>query len=465
MKQQWIHLLQLLSLSAQRTLPDPSGRKRGREGRRRRRTATTSSPHQDVGEGSDAAVDKNSDSSSEYISPLRRPKSLMEDKITSSGDVVQVYNSDPAAVDAYHKDFFKYQKKLARLQELPTLKKCKCAANITDWHDLKKKNTVLDVAESVLSLSSSHDGKEISGCSGVIIEWVEFHRSTIVVTSSQIICTKRSLGDWEDNNVYVPNAKVTAHLLDGTTSELTLLCFSKHYDISFFELMGGSNLQVTSLEPELEFGSEACVLARDKDLGLICRRTTVKALDPMDHQKNHYLFIGGSIPESCTGGALTDFNRNVLGMVVNVLPTTAFIPSSLILGCLRLWQKFKKLARPHLGLKLRTVEFLDISHLDQLSRNFKIRSGLIVGKVSSGSYAERNGIRVGDIIFSCQGEIVSTISQFEGILLDICAKQFEEGNGLNSKLDVELGVFNVRKPARRMVTLSVELSDWMEAFN
>ncbi|RCV08682.1 hypothetical protein SETIT_1G346500v2, partial [Setaria italica] len=389
----------------------------------------------------DAAVEKDTDSS-EYSSPVRRPKSLLVKKTTSSGDVVHVYNSDPEVVDAYHKDYAKCQKKLAHLQELPTLKQCKNAANITDWHDLKKKNAVLDVAESVLSLSSSHG---ISRCSGVIIEWVEVNRSAIVVTSSQIICTNTSLDDWEDNNVYAPNIKVTTHLLDGTTSELTLLFFSKHYNIAFFELMGGSNLHVASLEPELEFGSEA-----------------LKALDHLDHQKNHYLFIGGSIPKSCTGGALADRNRNVVGMVVNALPNIAFIPSYLILRCLRLWQKFKILARPHLGLKLRTVEFLDISHLDQLSRNFKIRSGLIVGKVSGGSHAEGNGIRVGDIIFSCQGEIVSTISQVH--LLDVCVKQFEEGNDLNSKVD--LGVYKLWKPARRrMVTLSVELSDCMEAFD
>ncbi|CAL5019955.1 unnamed protein product [Urochloa decumbens] len=426
--------------------------------KRQRRTTTT-------GEGSKAAVEKDTDSSSEYSSPIRRPVSLMVDKITSSGDVVQVYNSDPAAVDAYHKDFQKYQKKLARLQELPTLKQCKHALNITDWHDVKKKNAVLDVAESVLSISSFLDGKEISRCSGVIIEWVEINRSAIVVTSSQIICTKISFNDWEDNNVYAPNCKVIAHLLDGTTSELILLSFSKHYGIAFFMLMGGSNLQVASLEPELEFGSEACVLARNKDLDLVCRRTTVKALDPLDHQKNHYLFIGGKTHESPTGGALADFDRNVLGMVVDALPNIAFIPSYLIIKCLRLWQKFKKVARPHLGLKLRSVEFLDISHLDKLSRDHKIRSGLIVGKVSSRSLAESNGIRVGDVIFSCQGEVVSTISQFEGILLDVCLKQFEAGNGLNSKVDVELGVYKLRKLSRRMVTLSVELSDSMEAFD
>jgi hypothetical protein len=70
---------------------------------------------------------------------------------------------------------------------------------------------------------------------------------------------------------------VTAHLSDETTSELTLLSFSKHYDIVF--------LQVVSLKP--------CLLVRNKDVELVCRRTTLRAF--FDHQKNHYLFISGKV--------------------------------------------------------------------------------------------------------------------------------------------------------------------------
>jgi hypothetical protein len=45
---------------------------------------------------------------------------------------------------------------VARQQQLPTLKPFKNARNITDWDNLKQKNAVLDVAESVLHLSSFH---------------------------------------------------------------------------------------------------------------------------------------------------------------------------------------------------------------------------------------------------------------------------------------------------------------------
>jgi hypothetical protein len=41
----------------------------------------------------------------------------------------------------------------------------------------------------------------------------------------------------------------------------------------------------------------------------------------------------------------------------------------------------RQLARPQLGLKLRTLAFLDIPLIDLMSRKFGISSGLIVGEV------------------------------------------------------------------------------------
>ncbi|KAK3155488.1 hypothetical protein QOZ80_2BG0203860 [Eleusine coracana subsp. coracana] len=410
-----------------------------------------------------AAAEKSTDSS-DYSSPIRRPKSLRVKKITESGRVVYGINPDQNVVAAHHRDYQKYQRKLARLQELLTLKRCKYGPNITDWHDLNQKKAVLDVAQSVVTISSYNGDIEIKRCTGIIIEWIEDNRSAIVVTSSQIICTKTSLDDWEDNNVYAPNAKVIAHLADGTTSELSLSYFSKHYGIACFKISAESGIKVVSLDPKIEFGHEACVLARDTELGLVCRRTTVKAIDPCGHQKNHWLFIDDDIPVCCSGGALVNFDRNVIGMVLSALPNAAFIPSSIILNCLRLWKRFGRLARPHLGLKLKNVDFMDISYLEHLSHMFNINSGLIVTQVSAESPAEKNGIRLGDVILNCQGVAVLTTSQFEGILLEVCEKQFEISDNSDSKVDIELIVYNLKRNAQRIITLSVKLSDRMEVF-
>ncbi|GJM87235.1 hypothetical protein PR202_ga03169 [Eleusine coracana subsp. coracana] len=280
-----------------------------------------------------AAAEKSTDSS-DYSSPIRRPKSLRVKKITESGRVVYGINPDQNVVAAHHRDYQKYQRKLGDI--------------------------------------------EIKRCTGIIIEWIEDNRSAIVVTSSQIICTKTSLDDWEDNNVYAPNAKVIAHLADGTTSELSLSYFSKHYGIACFKISAESGIKVVSLDPKIEFGHEACV----------------------------------------------------------------------------------RLARPHLGLKLKNVDFMDISYLEHLSHMFNINSGLIVTQVSAESPAEKNGIRLGDVILNCQGVAVLTTSQFEGILLEVCEKQFEISDNSDSKVDIELADGSLRAiEQERLVSWEVDCAE------
>lgn len=90
--------------------------------------------------------------------------------------------------------------------------------------------------------------------------------------------------------------QVIAQLPEGTASELRLLYFSKHYDIACFKITAVSGINVVSLDPKVEFGSEACVVARDTTFGLVCRHTVVNAVDPRGHQKNNWLFIGSQIP-------------------------------------------------------------------------------------------------------------------------------------------------------------------------
>ncbi|KAM0855567.1 hypothetical protein ACQ4PT_049685 [Festuca glaucescens] len=57
-------------------------------------------------------------------------------------------------------------------------------------------------------------------------------------------------------------------------------------------------------------------------------------------------------------------------------------------------------------------------------------------EVSGGSYAEKLGIRVGDVIECSNGEDIQTIFELENMLLSICKDHFGRGNDLNSKVDV-----------------------------
>ncbi|KAM0822837.1 hypothetical protein ACQ4PT_071254 [Festuca glaucescens] len=138
-----------------------------------------------------------------------------------------------------------------------------------------------------------------------------------------------------------------------------------------------------------------------------------------------------------TGGGVLDAGGKIVGMLFYKLPLVAFIPSSLILKCSTMWQHFRQLARPQLGLKLRTLAFLDIPRIELMSRKFSISSGLIVGEISAKCDAEKLGIRAGDIIFSCQKEHVSSIVQLEHVLLGVGEEHLQKSNDLSSKVEVE----------------------------
>uniref|UniRef100_A0A0E0KH32 Uncharacterized protein n=1 Tax=Oryza punctata TaxID=4537 RepID=A0A0E0KH32_ORYPU len=306
-------------------------------------------------------VSSDSDSSSDS-SPLREPQAPLVPMLIASGEVVYGITKDPKAAQDYHWAYRKYEDKL--------------------------------------------DGKEINECTGIVVEYDEVKKSAIILTSAWIICTKKPFDDWSYKD-YAPEAKVIAHMLDDTISECRLLYFNKHFDIACFEIVGGLHLQILPLEFDLDYDQDLCVLARNKKMDLICTTVKVKYLDPYEHQHNHYMFIDRSIPKCGTGGALVNVSGNIMGMLFYTLPNVAFIPSSLILKCLRLWRKFGQLIRPKLGLKLRTLE---------------------------------------------------------DILLGIGERNLEKGNDSNSEVDVEVGVFHVRKCTRRLLTLSVELCDNIEVF-
>lgn len=336
-------------------------------------------------------------------SPIREPQPPLVPIWTSSaGKVYYGLTSDRLALNSYYEAYQKYSEKQARQEQLPTLRSSLTVSSITESYGPKQKEILLNASKSILSLSAYIDDKEINRCTGIAVEWDDEKGCGIVLTSACLITSKKPFNDWSDKE-YASNAKVVIHLFDGSTLTSKLLYLSKHYDLAFYEVSGYMNLKILPLETNLEYGLDLCLLARDMKMNLICKAVNVKYVAPCEHQHNHYLFIDHSIPKCGSGGALADLNGRVVGMLFCMLPLTSFIPSSLIL-------KFRRLARPQLGLKLRAVGFLDVSSIEFLSRSCGVTSGLIVGEVSAESVAEKLGIRAGDVILSCQGKIVSSVT-------------------------------------------------------
>ncbi|BAS92249.1 Os05g0146900 [Oryza sativa Japonica Group] len=127
--------------------------------------------------------------------------------------------------------------------------------------------------------------------------------------------------------------------------------------------------------------------------------------------------------------------------------------------CLSISHGKRCIPRPQLGVKLSAIKFLDLPHIEMILRKIHICDGLIVEEVSSGSTIEKLGVRVGDIIQHLNGEWVSDTIQLEEMLLRLSEDHFDKGNGLNSTLDIKVGLFHIRNGARNTINLTTVVSE------
>uniref|UniRef100_A0A8I7BBD0 PDZ domain-containing protein n=1 Tax=Hordeum vulgare subsp. vulgare TaxID=112509 RepID=A0A8I7BBD0_HORVV len=277
----------------------------------------------------------------------------------------------PAIHKALRIEEDKLHEKLDAQSKLPTLD-FDPSACLSDEEDLlpvpeseSGREAVLRAADFVLALSSFVDGKPLQRCSGILFEWNDHLKTGVVLTTAHLIRSNcPSIDHWLGKDEYRPDAKVIVHFLDDTSAEGDLLYHQEHYDIAFFKTT-----------------------------------SHVHASEDDDNEFDD-------------GGPAVDFSANIVGMINNST-SGSFIPTSILHQCFYFWKNHGRIPRLHLRLKLFAVKLLDLCHLERIRRKCKVDSGLVIEDVSSGSHAEKLGLRRGDIIRCFEGEEVSTTVQLE----------------------------------------------------
>uniref|UniRef100_K3YM04 PDZ domain-containing protein n=1 Tax=Setaria italica TaxID=4555 RepID=K3YM04_SETIT len=278
---------------------------------------------------------------------------------------------------------------------------------------------VLGAAKFVLGLSSYINGMLLKQCSGFLIDWSENSKLATVFTSAR-------------EQEYAPDAEVRVHLDDDVAQKGQLMYYHKHYG---FALIG-----VHMDQPDLlaSFSSEEVRLAQD------------------------VFVLGGESHGCCTGGPVVDFNGVVMGMENR----NGLIPCSILNKCLHLWRRLGCIPRLRLGLKLSAIKFLGICpQVEKIYRMSNIvDTGLIVEEVSAGSIAENHGVRKGDIVKSLNGRCVDTTAALEHMLLSICVDHFDKGHGLDSSMDVTVGMFFTGGGVHGTIKFTAIASNGVEIF-
>uniref|UniRef100_A0A0E0LG28 PDZ domain-containing protein n=1 Tax=Oryza punctata TaxID=4537 RepID=A0A0E0LG28_ORYPU len=131
------------------------------------------------------------------------------------------------------------------------------------------------------------------------------------------------------------------------------------------------------------------------------------------------------------GGMVIDNDGGVRGMAVYWSPDPAVISISTIMKCIDMFMQFNRVARPVLGIGVRTIALLDV----QLQEDFSVFG--IKGVYNP--VAEELGIKRGNVIISINGQDALTLPELEDYLLSL-GWDYLKDRSIRMK-DVKLRVF------------------------
>ncbi|KAF8725851.1 hypothetical protein HU200_020412 [Digitaria exilis] len=329
-----------------------------------------------------------SSGSSAVSSPLRwpeLPRAIVGETAFGEQILEPFHQIDPAVVRAHGKLVNRYAAKKARQLKLVSLdqhipRSCMSDSELLPVRESVEKS-ILQVAKSVLGLSSYIEGKLLRRTSGFLIDWDAENKVGTVLTSALLIQSKSpSLDQWLAADEYSPDAEVHVHLMDKTNTTVVaeLLHYDKHYNLALFKISKDFKAHIPSFTSDLSFAEDVFVLGRDKDRNLTIDHGKVEYKGPSHLQRHHYMFI------TC--------------------------------GINKMWKTFDCIPRLHLGMKFSAISFLDLPHREKIACKCDVNDGLIVKQVSEGSVAEKVGVRRGDIIKSWNDENISTTIEVNAVL-------------------------------------------------
>uniref|UniRef100_A0A0A9E0U2 PDZ domain-containing protein n=1 Tax=Arundo donax TaxID=35708 RepID=A0A0A9E0U2_ARUDO len=330
---------------------------------------------------------------------------------------------------------------------LPTLRrKLKCRSNAQALSVEKK---LLAGAPGLVHVSStSPDGKEILRCSGIVIHW-EKEKAWILTSYLVVFCTRndRLCDPMPKLAVHVPNA---VHLPNSGIFEGDMLFFNEHYQLAVLKIEGETmvEMEYPRYGDSPCYGGKVLAVARDEKLSFKLCRGTITWLE-----EDHFLYLNCKLCPCGIGGLVINDAGDVIGMLCDDDRDPAILCSTTIRKCVEMWTKFGHIARPVLGMCLRTVYLVDISHHDRLRYKFGINNGFIVEEVIIDSAAEKRGIRRGNVITSFDG-MSCCLPEFEDFLLSVGMASL---NGMKQVNDFKLEVHDLLRKAKRTIILPIQL--------
>jgi len=304
-------------------------------------------------------------------------------------------------------------------------------------------------------------------------QYEEFHQkgmgSGVIVSSDGYIIT--------NNHVVNDADDIQVKTTDGVTHKAKVIGTDAKTDIAFIKI-DAKNIPVAELGDSNKLRVGEWVLAIGNPFSQQLHQTVTKGIVSALGRSNlnlsyyeNYIQTDAPINPGNSGGALIDLNGKVIGInTAIVAPSGAFagigfaIPINMVKKVTQDLKNKGHVVRGWLGVQIQAVD-KDLAKALGLKKN----QGVVVSEVTSGSPAEKAGIKVSDVILKFNGKDVNGPSSLAFMVAQMVpgtkVNLLIMRNGKEKTITVKLGELPEKQKTSKNVSKNKQIDFGMEVSN
>ncbi|KAK2394625.1 putative protease Do [Trifolium repens] len=340
-----------------------------------------------------------------------------------------------------------YELSEIELQNLKITAKNQPALKNAKDMDYNTKLSAIKSSSFVVSLISFSGTSVVRQGCGVIVE-TEGNMNTVITSLNLIRKSEGEGGALVDNNV-VENVKVIISADDDNFYLAEVCGFDYFYNLLILRFKSRTTLRPATFamiddsrfevdvplrrhSNKAKIGDNVVILGRyfyePYYYMAVPGLLSVERFSPKDFGCIELLAIKCWISGYGDGAPVISTSGDLLGIIFYNLSSKApLLPINVISKFLEHYKKFGEMRHPSLGFEARNVHLSSVSTLMKLQKIFpnvlSVPNGLIIKKVFEGYTAESAGLKVGDVILSCDGSQIKSFLELWDLMFNKVGKE------------------------------------------